>query len=192
MSISSMSRRTCPSAPVSITWPTNRSGLEVGVQRADRADAFGHISINPDAGKADGKHHGRLVAALAGKVGGHLGRTECLQRNVDHHRVQLEPPRALFGLRRQPHGGPSRTGAKDGEPDDPLKSSTMLLTGASQPPIKIVRHPAQSLTPRRPQAAPEPTAHRAPTSRWHVSSTRMRHCRNGSQREVRIRRRSAW
>ena len=97
------------------------------------------VAVNPDAGKADRKHHGGLVAPLAGKVGGHLGRTECLQCNVDHHRVQLEPPRPLFGLRRQPHGGPSRTGARDGEPDDPLESRTMLLTGASQPPIKVVR-----------------------------------------------------
>ena len=58
------------------------------------------------------------------------GRTEGLQWDVDHHRVQVEPPRPLFGHRRQPDGGPRRTGAGDGELDDPLKRGSMLLTGA--------------------------------------------------------------
>ena len=53
--------------------------------------------------------------------------------------VQMEPPRPLFGSRRQPDGGPSRTGARDGEADDPLKRRAMLLTGASQPLIEVVR-----------------------------------------------------
>ena len=190
MSISSMSRRTRPSAPVSITRPTNRSGLGGCRQHADRTNTFGHVAVNPHAGQPDRKHHGGPVGPLAGKVGGRLGRTERLQCNVDHHRVQVKPPRPLFGRRRQPDGGPSRTGARDGEADDALERRTMLLTGASQPPIKVVR-----IQPGRRRLVDlrrllEPTARLAPTSRWHVASTRMRHCRNGSQRGVWIRRRS--
>ena len=124
---------------MSNTWPTKRSGRDVARSDADGAGALGHIAVHADAGQPDREHHGGLIAFLGGKVGGRLGRTQRLQRDVDHDRMQKEPPRPLFGRCRQPHRGTGRTGARDGEADDALEGRPVLLAGASQPPIQFLR-----------------------------------------------------
>ena len=81
----------------------------------------------------------RVVAFLRGEVGGQLGGAKCLQRDVDHDRVQQETSGRLLRGRwaTGPRRGPRRIDS-GAQPDDALEGRSVLLAGAAQPPIQFV------------------------------------------------------
>ena len=110
-----------------------------GHQGAGCGHPLSHVAVHPHTSQPDRENHCCVIGLARGEVGGRLGRAECLQRDVHHHGVHCEPPRALSGGGGQANCGAGGTAVGDGQPDDALERGPMLLAGAAQPQVQLVR-----------------------------------------------------